>query len=187
MTEVVVTTDNLTVFGPPSLIDLQVDIGPQGKRGSQIFVGTGNPNSVIIGQDPELNDLYINNAPGSEFSYLYQYVASLGSTTWIPILKINPTIYSRYHTATYNDGVGTIHIPLINILDSTNSSLSSSNFSVQVTTKHTKPTAVSVTGITLTSGLSAELVIALSGIEYDEGWSALDGPISTDVFVSIVI
>jgi hypothetical protein len=188
MTEVVVTTDNLTVFGPPSIIDLQVDIGPKGKRGSQVFVGTGNPNSVVIGQDSELNDLYINNAPGAEFSYLYQYVASLGSNTWIPILKINPTIYSDYHTATYDNGIGTIRIPLINILDSTNTSLSASNFAVQITTKHpTNPTAVSITNITLTSGVSAELVIELSGVEYDGEWSALDGSISTYVFVSIVI
>ena len=60
MPEVLISTDNITVVGPPNTIEVLVDIGPAGTRGSQTFVGVGNPNSVNIGQTPLLNDLYIN-------------------------------------------------------------------------------------------------------------------------------
>jgi hypothetical protein len=41
----VVNTDEITVLGPPASIDLQVDIGPQGERGSLIFAAPGEPTS----------------------------------------------------------------------------------------------------------------------------------------------
>ena len=46
--EVLVNTDDITVLGPPAQVNVQLDIGATGNRGSQIFVGTGNPNSGLI-------------------------------------------------------------------------------------------------------------------------------------------
>ena len=60
MVDVLLNTEDVVVLGPPQTIDVLVDIGPQGTRGSQIFVGVGDPNSVEIGQTIRLNDLYIN-------------------------------------------------------------------------------------------------------------------------------
>jgi hypothetical protein len=62
----VVNTDEITVLGPPASIDLQVDIGPQGERGSLIFAGPGEPTSgsgsvAFINESPKLGDLFINN------------------------------------------------------------------------------------------------------------------------------
>jgi len=42
MTDVVLTTDDLTVLSGPETIELLVDIGPTGTRGSKFFVGKPN-------------------------------------------------------------------------------------------------------------------------------------------------
>jgi hypothetical protein len=41
MPDVVLNNDDVTILAPPSVIELLVDIGPQGTRGSQFFVGVG--------------------------------------------------------------------------------------------------------------------------------------------------
>ena len=88
MPTVVFTNDDVTVLAPPPVVEVLVDIGPQGVRGSQFFVGVGNPNSVDIGQTVNLNDLYINTSPGGELGYLYQYVSEPGGDTWVQVLDI---------------------------------------------------------------------------------------------------
>ena len=59
MPDVLLSNDDVTVLGPPSVVEVLVDIGPSGTRGSQVFVGVGDPNIISIGQTPLLNDLYI--------------------------------------------------------------------------------------------------------------------------------
>ena len=63
MAEVILSTEDITVLGGPSSINVDVDFGPPGTRGSQIFIGQGNPNdpTTEIGQDViNILDLYIN-------------------------------------------------------------------------------------------------------------------------------
>ncbi len=64
----VVSTDQITVIGPPSSIDLQVDIGPKGDRGSYIFAGPGTPTGsgsvVFLNESPIIGDLFINSNTG---------------------------------------------------------------------------------------------------------------------------
>ena len=67
--EVLVNTEEITVLGPPPVVNVQLDIGATGVRGSKVFVGNGSPNSfmtngTIFNQDVYLNDLYINNSIG---------------------------------------------------------------------------------------------------------------------------
>ena len=52
MTDVVLSNDDITILGPPSTIELSVDIGPQGDRGSQIFVGVGGSFDFLSGIKP---------------------------------------------------------------------------------------------------------------------------------------
>ena len=115
MPEVLLSNDDITVLGPPSVIELLVDIGPQGLRGSQVFVGVGNPNTIVIGQEPELNDLYINTSPGPDYGYLYQYIAQPGGNTWVQVLQLNPTIYSKNYAATFSSGSASLIIPISDI------------------------------------------------------------------------
>ncbi len=121
-TEIVVSTDDLTVLAPPDTIELLLDFGPTGQRGSQIFSGIGEPadftsGGQIFGQDLYLNDYYINAAPGSDYSYLYQYRTGAGGSAnaWFKLIKINPTIYSAINDVYFTNGDGTIEIPISNI------------------------------------------------------------------------
>ena len=104
MPTVLLSNDDITVLGPPSTVELLVDIGPTGTRGSQVFVGNGNPNDIEIGQTPLLNDLYLNIGSGEEYSYLYQYVSEPGGNTWIAVLKMTPTLYSNITPLTFTTG-----------------------------------------------------------------------------------
>lgn len=184
MPEVLLSNDELTVLGPPSNIDVVVDFGPKGTRGSQVFVGNGNPNVIEIGQIPLLNDLYINISPGDEYSYLYQYVSEPGSFTWIPILKVNPTLYSKIETKTFVDGEYELIIPISDIATVTGTSLTSSNFNFQYTIENNNPTASSFSIPALTD--PDYLVINLNALEYNSGWVALDKEVKLHIFISIV-
>lgn len=187
MPDVVLNNDDLTVLSGPEVIELLVDIGPTGTRGSKVFVGVGNPNADNS-LDPILNDLYINSAPGSDYGYLYQYVAEAGGDVWIEVLNISPSIYSKIHTVTFASGTssdvgsGSIVIPISDITAVTN--LDSDNFSIQYSIVNSNPLASSIASVA-TSGTN--LVINLQASEYDGAWGAFDSEVSVHLFISVVI
>ena len=187
MPDVVLSNDDLTVLSGPEVIELLVDIGPTGTRGSKVFVGIGNPNSVAL-STKILNDLYINSAPGSDYGYLYQYVSEPGGDTWVEVLKISPAIYSKIHTVTFGSGTssdigsGTITIPITDITAVTG--LDADNFSVQYSIVNSNPLASSLASVTISS---TNLVINLQASEYDGTWGAFDAEVSVHLFISVVI
>jgi len=190
MPEVLVSNDDITVLGPPSIVEVLVDIGPAGTRGSQTFVGVGNPNIVEIGQTPLLNDLYINASPGADYGYLYQFVAQPGGNTWIEILDMNPVLYSETHLTTYNAGIAQISIPIANIATITGTPLTAENFNIQYSLTHSNPLASSMS-IPALVGSGTNLVINFKAVEYDDDsgpaeWIPLDGTVTTHLFISIV-
>jgi hypothetical protein len=187
MPDVLLSNDDVTVLGPPNTVEVLVDIGPTGTRGSQVFVGVGDPNIFEIGQTPLLNDLYINTSPGADYGYMYQYVSEPGGNTWIQILEISPTLYSQLHTTTYVDGVAQVVIPISNIVTVTGSPLASNNFVVQYSIAHDNPVASSVVVPALT-GAGTNLVLNFSAIEYTGSvWQNLDEEVTTHLFISIVL
>ena len=187
MPDVVLSNDDLTVLSGPEVIELLVDIGPTGTRGSKVFVGVGNPNSVAI-STKILNDLYINSAPGSDYGYLYQYVSEPGGDTWVEVLKIAPAIYSKIHTVTFGSGSdadygsGTIVIPITDI--TAVAGLDADNFSVQYSIINSKPLATSISSIAVSG---SNLVISLEASEYNGTWTALETESSVHLFISVVI
>jgi hypothetical protein len=191
MPDVLLNNDDITVLGPPETVELLVDIGPTGTRGSQTFVGVGDPNIVEIGQTPILNDLYINASPGADYGYLYQYVSEPGGNVWIEVLELNPTIYSVNHTTTYVNGVAQIVIPISNITSAT--SLTASNFSVQFSIVNDNPIAASMS-IPALAGNNQNLVINFKAVEHrtdvDSGpygdWAVLEGEVTTHLFITIL-
>ena len=186
MTDVVLNNDDVTVFAPPAIIEVLVDIGPQGTRGSQFFVGVGNPNSVSIGQTPNLNDLYINTSPGGELGYLYQYRSEPGGNTWVEVLDIYPSVYSENAQVTFDAGISEVVIPISDIVTVTGTSLVSDNFSIQYSIAHTNPVA-SAMQIPALAGAGNDLVINLEAVEYaGAAWSALDGPVTIHFNITIV-
>jgi hypothetical protein len=185
MPDVLLDNDDITVLGPPETVELLIDIGPEGTRGSQVFVGVGNPNIIEIGQTPLLNDLYINTSPGADYAYLYQYVSQPGSNTWIEVLELNPTIYSKNFLTTYVDGEASIAIPVSDIVISTATPLTAENFSVQYSIVNDNPVAASMSIPAFVED-SEDLVINFKAVEYDSGWADLDGEVTTHLFITIV-
>lgn len=191
MTDVWLNTEDITVLGPPEVVELLVDIGPKGDRGSQIYVGSGDPNSLmsgttLFGKQILLNDLYINTSPGRDYGYMYQYVSQPGSNLWIQILEINPTIYSKSFLTTYTDGTAFITIPISNIVTESGTPLTAQNFNVQYSIAHTNPVATSMQIPSLV-GSGTQLVINFSGIEYvDNSWENINSSVTTHIFITIV-
>ena len=188
MPEVLISTDNITVVGPPNTIEVLVDIGPAGTRGSQTFVGVGNPNSVNIGQTPLLNDLYINASPGADYGYLYQFLAQPGGNSWVQILDMNPVLYSETHLTTYTAGAAQISIPISNITSATG--LTAENFNIQYSIAYSNPLASSMS-IPALAGSGTNLVINFNAVQYDDDsgpaeWIPLGGTVTTHLFISIV-
>lgn len=186
MTNVVLNNDDITIFAPPAIVELLVDIGPQGIRGSQFFVGVGNPNSINIGQTPNLNDLYINTSPGGELGYLYQYRSEPGGNVWVEVLDIYPSVYSENAQVTFESGSAEVVIPVADIVTVTGTPLTSDNFSVQYSIAHTNPVA-SAMQIPALVGEGTNLVINLEAVEYaGAAWSALDESVTIHFNITIV-
>ena len=191
MVDVLLNTEDVVVLGPPETIDVLVDIGPQGTRGTKFIVGSGEPNpqtssGVLLGQTLILNDMYINVAPGANYGYLYQYVSQPGGNTWTQVLHINPAIYSAIETVSFTSGNGSITIPISNIVTVTGSPLTASNFNVQYQIEGANPIASSLE-VPALAGAGTNLVVNLHASQYSSGsWSALTGSKTVHLFISIV-
>jgi hypothetical protein len=185
MPSVLLSNDDITVLGPPEIVELLIDVGPVGDRGSQIFVGAGNPNEVEIGQTPILNDLYLNIAAGEEYSYIYQYVSEPGGNTWIAVLKMNPVLYSKINEITFTGGNATLTIAIADIASLTGTSLTANNFNVQYNILNSNPIASSIEIPTLVD--PDYLVINFHAVKYSSStWSNLSGAVKINLFISIV-
>ena len=51
---------DLNIYGGPTEIDVSVDLGQTGDRGSYIWVGSGDPSLSLTGLPYQVKDLYIN-------------------------------------------------------------------------------------------------------------------------------
>lgn len=191
MSEPIYTTDDLTVLGGPSSIDVSLDFGAQGVRGSRFFVGEGNPNSpsTVIGQDPILFDMYINlHTLDSDYLYIYQYQSVDGSNVWVELVKLLPNQFSASYSKIFTDGSATINVPIVSIgvLDSPQSS----DFAVQASITGTNPIAHSVSIGAITNDPDTELEvlpITINAIEYSSStWTNVDGTKTVHLFITVV-
>jgi hypothetical protein len=191
MVDVLLNTEDVVVLGPPETLDVLVDIGPQGTRGTKFIVGSGQPNAqtssgVLLGQTLILNDMYIDVSPGVDYGYMYQYVSQPGGNTWTQVLKINPAIYSAVEAVPFTSGAASITIPISNIVTVSGSPLTASNFSVQFQIEGANPIASSME-IPALAGAGTNLVINFDAVQYSGGsWSALTGSKTVHLFISIV-
>ena len=192
MAEVVLSTEDLTVLGGPSSINVDLDFGNEGVRGSQIFIGEGDPNleETIIGQeDIKILDLYINiKASDEEYLYLYQYVTENGVQSWKKLFKLIPNTKSVTNTVTFDSGVATINVPLNQIVPTEIVATAvAADFNVQATVENANPVAASIvigepTGTTL-----RVLPITIHAARFSSGsWSALTGSNKVHLVITVV-
>jgi hypothetical protein len=192
MPDVLLSNDDITVLGPPELVELLVDIGPTGQRGSKFFVGTGEPNSLttsgtIFSETINLYDMYINSAPGANYGYMYQYISETGGNTWVQVLKISPTLYSKRHTVTFASGAASITVPIANIVTVSGTPLTASNFNVHYSIQGANPVASSIE-VPALAGAGTNLVINLNAVKSVSGtWSNLTGEVTVHLFITVVI
>lgn len=184
----------LVLSGGPATVNVEVDFGTQGERGSKTFVGYGNPNdiSVILPEAPIVLDMFINISQYSEtapYLGMYQYVVENGTTLWKYVVTLVPTIYSDNYETTFELGETTINVPLNSFVPSAIlSSVESSSFNIQVNVNNLLPVSFGVTvgSIETNSGLRS-LAVDIKAIEYSNNeWIDLDGPKTVQLFITMV-
>jgi hypothetical protein len=194
MAELLVTADDITVLGGPSSVTIDLDFGPQGQRGSQIFTGSGQPNNPtnpISDQSLEIFDLYINTLVGdSEYLYMYQYINKNGIDTWEPIVKLVPNIHSKNTEKVFVDGSTTINVKLMDIVSGTLvSSLEATNFNVQYSINNLGnpvSSTISLGAVAIIGGFRS-LPITITAVEYDgTSWANLDGTRVVNLLITVV-
>jgi hypothetical protein len=141
MVDVVLANKNITVLGGPAKIDLDLNIGGQGRRGSLFFSGFEDPNSLSLDdfpQTPLVFDMYVLSNPASDkYLSVYQYVNQDGEFVWVIVFTLNKSQYSVNKVATFINGQTEIVLDLdeigLNNLQLTTLSKSFAYFSVQAT------------------------------------------------------
>lgn len=182
--DVVVNTDDIVVIGPPAVIELSVDIGEEGPRGSSIWVGAGDPNVYSFGgSDIQINDLYINVAISSQYGWLYVYTDSPSGNVWEEVLRLQPSIYNKNYVATFTAGIATVTIPLSDISAGTIVT-DPDRYIVQVTPKFSDPISLSLNSVSVSG---SDLVVSVEAIKaVSLTWSALTGSVTLGVTVTVV-
>lgn len=115
MVDVVLSADSVTVLGGPAKLDVDLNIGAEGSRGSLIFVGIGNPNSAETETPlpPLVFDIFINVSPSSSnFLQAYQYVVEEGINFWRPAFKITQNVYRLNKPVEFSQGEASINVDL---------------------------------------------------------------------------
>jgi hypothetical protein len=203
MAEVIVSSQDLTVLGGPATVNLEVDFGKQGQRGSQIFGGLGPPSldNIPQSQTLQVGDMYINidpNDPG--YSYVSQYTAD----GWVDFFRLVPLALSVNKTLTFSEyGVASLVIPLDQYLEeSVINALDADSINVQFSMESPAYSqlevpdiiASSITAIVISNNPLNEtkkiLTVAVSGARFDvltNTWSTLTGECRAQFVISLAI
>lgn len=196
------SSDNITILGGPSKLEVDLNLGASGTRGSLFFVDTKNPNNLNPNQDfatvPVIFDIFINvNTASEDYLQAYQYVNQDGINTWIPIFQMTQSVYSVNEVVEFEDGQASLNINVSGLgfdrLPFENTDNSFAYFNVQATINNTNlidleeevlPSFVSVvvddayfdnSGSFDPGEFPLFLPITLKGLEFNEGtWTPIN-------------
>ena len=196
MVDILLTTEDVAVLGGPDTVNVEVDFGTTGDRGSQIFSNVGKPvigtnGLTSLAPDCQLFDLYINIlSTDDEYQYVYQLQNVLGTNTWVKLFKLVSNIYSKNYTATsFVDGVWTMNIPIAEIVPSSLAgSASAENFNIQYSVLNQYPIASSINvGEISTSGGERILPVTITASELLDGtFVSIDDIKVVQLFITVV-
>jgi hypothetical protein len=198
MADILLSNEDLTVFGGPESISLDLDIGPQGDRGSIIIGTLGDPRDANVAsyivQDVQALDIAVDGNPNSPtYRTVFQFIATPNGLQWTPVVSLKTEFYSSTKTVTASNGK--LVIPPINVTDiylfEQNSTVDSSNFSVQYSISSPEsggPLATTMVVKELNSGPGfLALPIEIKGVEYDgETWVPITGTKVVHLFITVV-
>lgn len=197
MADILLSNDDLTVFGGPESISLDLDIGPQGDRGSIIIGVLGDPRdsnvaSTIV-QDVQALDIAIDyQAASPYFKNMFQLVSTGGSLQWTPLISLKANSYSSIKSVTASEGK--LVIPPINvteIYDLSENEVTSANFRVNYSvsspdTAGPLATTLIVKDLVTTQGFLA-LPLEIKGVEYNgTTWGPISGPKVVHLSIAVV-
>ena len=193
MVNTVLTSDDLTVLGGPARVEVSVDFGPKGERGSNIYAGLGQPNDpdTDIGFVPQVFDMYINILTSDpEYMVFYQYQNVAGVRTWVNLMRLIPNIYSVNNVGTFNSGERQINIPVTAIVPLSNvANLTAENFNIQHSIVNNSNPVSSTLSVAELETFSGELTLPLTikAIEFDgTEWVDLEGQKTVHLFITVV-
>ena len=196
MADILLSNEDLTVFGGPESISLDLDIGPQGDRGSIILASNGNPQDANVHADLmnmpegiEALDVAIDINPYSDtYKTVFQRIATTGDTQWTEMLSLKTNYYSSVKDVTAVNGILTI--PSINLTDIANEiNLTSANFSIQysVSSSTGGPLATSLVVKEVVDSPIRALPLEIKGVEYiDNAWQPMAGLKRVHLFITVV-
>lgn len=184
--DVLLDTDDIVILGPPTNIDVRLDVGPKGDRGSRFFVGSGDPNVpgvLASGINPLVGDLFVNASTAANYGWLYLYVRTPSGNQWVPTLRLQPSVFSNNITTLFTDGIAQISIPLGNIVPDV-SILDVEKYIVQVTPNRNNPVSFSIVSKVIQG---PSLVVTLRAIEYSaESWIDISGSANLDITITVI-
>lgn len=187
-----ISSIDLNVLGGPSTVEIAVDYGQRGDRGSLILYGEGKPSLVSLPQTPSVYDMYINLLPSDDqYQWVYQYIAQPSGYGWKALFKLNPNTYSSNNQLSFLNGSSEIWVPIVSITggDITASSITSGSFNVQHTVVSQNPVASSVYvgDIALSPDEILALPITIKAAEFISGeWSLVSEEKIVHLFITMV-
>lgn len=198
MADILLSNDDLTIFGGPESISLDLDTGPQGDRGSIIIGVQGDPRNTNVAnsitQDTQSLDIAIDYSPNSStYKTVFQKVSTGGSLQWTPMVSLKTNFYSAIK-GPYTPANGKITLAPINvaeIYDLSESNVSSSRFSIQYSVSSSETSGPLATTLIVKDLITSQGFLALpleiKGVEYIDGtWSSMTGPKYVHLFITVV-
>jgi hypothetical protein len=94
MVDVLLSSESVTVLGGPSRVNVGLDIGPEGPRGSRIFAGNSTPDifftpEVTASLQPKLFDIFVNvDTNDQDYGTFYQYLDINNANSWVQIAQL---------------------------------------------------------------------------------------------------
>jgi len=198
MADILLSNDDLTVFGGPESISLDLDIGPQGDRGSIILASNGNPqdanvNAAIV-QSLQALDIAIDVQPASEtYKTVFQRVATATGTQWTTMFNLKTNYYSSIKEEVAVNG--TLEITPINVYDiygdSGKTAATSNAFNIQYSISSPDSSGPLATTLIVKPLITSQGFLALpleiKGVEYiDDAWQPMAGPKRVHLFITVV-
>ena len=196
MTNVFVSSEDVKVIGGTANVNVEVDFGPQGDRGSIFLVGNGDPNEATsFIETLQLLDLYINvRATDDDYMGLYQYVNVSGVNTWILTGTLIKDKFSVVRSVGFTNGTTTSEVDfrVSNIApQSLVGGLTAANFNVQCTfSDPTKPIAHSIVikPLEFEAGTGDQILpVDINAVEFSGGsWISLNRTVSVHFLITVV-
>lgn len=115
MVDVLQSSNDIALVGGPATVNLVVDAGPPGQRGSQIYTGPGNPTDEIVELPSiQINDLFINlNPESNDYLYLWQYNSQDGVVAWRKALRLIPNTILVNPVIKFINGIAHTTVPYL--------------------------------------------------------------------------